>query len=52
LVFVGFGTNLFLDVAFDLPTAARWGIALVVMLLLTAAVEMSRRRTARRRADV
>jgi hypothetical protein len=48
-VVVGLATNLVLDVAFDLATAARWAIALAAMLLLTAAVEVSRRRTVRRR---
>ncbi len=50
-VFVGFATNLVLDIAFDLPTAARWGVALVVMLLFTAAATTNRRGGARRRAD-
>jgi uncharacterized protein (DUF58 family) len=51
-VLVGLAINLVLDVAFGVPTAARWGIALVAMLLLTAAVELSRRRMARRHPDV
>lgn len=51
IVLVALSANLVLDIAFELPMLARWGIALAVVLLLTFVVEVIHRRVGGRARD-
>ncbi|WP_380164009.1 hypothetical protein [Jannaschia sp. R86511] len=51
VVLVALAVNIVLDVSFDLPVLARWGVALAVVILLTTLLEVARRRSTRRRLD-